>query len=175
MNKAEQYNIKLQYGDVFASSNHALDAKIIDFVEKIWSHDNEAYYNHTGIIINPDGTTLEALLTVRSQNIYRAYHGRKIIIARWKYMNHETFHLAFQGIKREIGKLYPLWRLPLHIIPPLAKYLGFGHMVCSELVAKFLYLAGARYSQYQGTNPDTLVDEWRYWRSYEIIFEGVLK
>jgi len=87
------------------------------------------------------------------------------------------------------GHIYPGWRLALHIIPPLAKYTSWGgkFAVCSELVAKYLYLVHKetgltdyygykwpRHSQFTGCNPDMLADEWHRWEGYAIVFEGTL-
>ena len=77
-------------------------------------------------------------------------------------------------IAAHLGDRYPLWRLALHLAPPLAKFLATGdRLVCSELVAKYLHLIGARGLPYTGVNPDQLADEARRWRNIDVIYEGV--
>jgi hypothetical protein len=94
--------------------------------------------------------------------------GNPITVAQKTLALHSLLH-------QHLGQIYPAWRIPLHIIPPLAKYLASERwLVCSELVAKYLFILDARHAQYMGTNPDTLADEWRHWRNFKIIYEGVL-
>lgn len=152
----------------------------INGFQKIWSRDNKSEYSHAGIITSVKGETFEALYTIKSQNLFEAYAGTGVLIARYTGLPwNEGYRInaAISEIKeRHEGQWYPFWRLPFQIIPPLAKYLSWGgkFVVCSELVAEYLHLVGARHAQYTGTNPDTLSDEWHRWKNFEIIFEGIL-
>ena len=85
-----------------------------------------------------------------------------------------TRDLALEQIERQhLGRVYPVWRLPLHLVPWVAKYATVGRwLVCSELVAKYLTLIAARYLVFTGIAPDTLADEWSCWRNFEVLLEG---
>jgi hypothetical protein len=167
---------KLQPGDVFATSNPQGIGVPIRWAEKFWAKDKAATYGHTGIIQDSSGKTLEALFSIKESNINK-YAGKKILIVRPVDVSKYLTLGAIVELKEEhLGQWYPAWRLPLFIVPPLARRISYRGrwVVCSELTAKFLHRIGIRGDHYSGTNPDELVDEWRHWRRYEIIFEGTL-
>jgi hypothetical protein len=169
-------NIILKQGDVFASSNPQSLGKAISAIERLRSHDNKAEYGHTGIIIKPDGTTVEAVWTIGSQNLFNEYKGQKVLIARWAGMNTDTYQKGFDAIKGHIGSTYPYYRLLMHFLG-LGKFIHFSTPVCSELTEKFLINCGAvtiSGKNFWGLNPDDLVDEWRISRHFDVIFEGVI-
>ncbi len=168
--------MKLQKGDVFASSNPQGIGRPIRWIERFWAKDRAAQYGHTGIIQDEAGTTLEALMTITEGNLFEQYHGQRVIIARPKTMAVRVERSLISLKAVHLGQIYPAWRLPLFILQPLARRVSWRgkYVVCSELVAKYLRQIGVRPYPYQGTNPDELVDEWRRWRDFEIIFEGVL-
>ena len=168
----------LQAGDVFCTRGVNWLAAGIRCAEWIWSRDNEATYGHAGIITAAPACTLEALWTVERSWLNR-YAGQRVLIARPRTLSGDPVSLvsvrvAIGGLLAEhLGQPYPAWRLALHLLPPLAKFLGNGrHLVCSELTAKYLSMVGARPLPYTGANPDTLADEWRSWKNFDIIFEG---
>lgn len=162
-------------GDLFGTENPAALGIGINIVQKFHSRDNESTYTHSGIIINSEGDTVESLWTVKIQNLYEAYAGKKLVVARYMPLTELAWERTWLMLESHLHKTYPWWRLPLHLIPPVAKYLSFtGMPVCSELVAKAEYYMGARHKWWTGTNPDTLSDEWHRWKGFEIIFEGVL-
>lgn len=163
-------------GDTFSTENPMALGKIINANQWLWSRDNEAIFSHSGILMDNVGTTFEALWTVKSQNLFQAYKKQRVIIARPK-VPMVIKQKALDGIIEEHkGKIYPLWRLGLHILPPLAKISIFKkHLVCSEITAKYEYYCGVRHKHYPGATPDTLVDEWRKWKDeFEIVFDGIL-
>ena len=165
--------MKLEKGDVFATSNPMALGKVINFIQKLNNLDNQSKYSHIGLIIEPDGKTFEALWHYESRNIFDIEDD--IIIFRNKRMDTEKFLTGWEGIKHLKGRLYPFYRLPLFILPFLAKISVFKKPVCSELIAMFLYYAGLRNTtQSFGVDPDDLVDRWRIHRDYEIVFEGKL-
>jgi hypothetical protein len=174
-------NIELQPGDVFCvDGNMMLVSRLIRWAEIVVSQDNAAHYGHAGIITSSAGDTIEALWTVRRSTL-AAYSGQRIIVARPLVsgsVEHGSGiickHRALGAVAKHLGRWYPVWRLPLHLVPPLAKYLSTGrHLVCSELVAKYLTLIGARSGPYAGINPDALADMWIAWRNFEVLYEGV--
>lgn len=169
-------------GDEFATKNPMALGMAINFVQRAKSVDNESTYTHSGIIIDPYGATLEALWTVKSQNLWDAYKGEKVLIVRNIYMNLAVYVAGFCKIRDHIGQWYPAPRLFLHLIG-LGKWIHWDRVVCSELTAKFEagcaeYLgpdkaAGFMRNHY-GVNPDNLVDRWKISRYYETVFEGVI-
>ncbi|MCP4627319.1 MAG: hypothetical protein GY850_27970, partial [bacterium] len=160
----------LKPGDIFCSKNPMALGKAIAAVETFWSADNHAQYGHAGIITSQTGNTLEALWTVKSQNLWKAYKGSKVLIGRNVDMGPSLFKHGMEGIRKHKGQLYPFWRLALCIVPPLSKYLKFsGKLVCSELTGKFLYEAGfSAWEQYHGLTPDHVADRIRRWKGWEI-------
>ena len=167
---------ELRAGDVFCASDPSsrLLGAGIRLAEKIWSHDNKAEYGHSGIIADESGTTLEALWTFKSQNLFKAYKGKNLLIAR-PLVDSPVKEAAIAWIKKEaMDDRYPWWRLGLHLLGPLAKVGFTGRLVCSEWTAKYLWYLQIRHGQYRGTNPDTLADEWIEGRRFDIVFKGVL-
>lgn len=166
---------QLQAGDVFGTRNPMALGRAINVIQRLWSHDNEAKYSHSGIILNSKGDTFESLWTIKKQNIWNEYVGKEIIIARPLGVDPRVIDKVLKGlIAKHEGQWYPVWRLPLHILPPLAKIMWLNRPVCSELTAKYEWGIGIRHGQWAGTNPDTLADEWRRWKNIKIVWEGEL-
>jgi len=172
-------NVKI--GDFFCSANIAGEdtflSRHITRVERWWSKDNEAIYGHSGIIINSDGTTMEALLTIKRQNIYKDYLGTRVLIGRHIGMNKLRFEKAYAAIRNYEGKWYPGWRLAFFLFcPPLAKYIHYSGMpVCSEFAGFFGNIADLEeFKTYWGLNPDDLADMIRKWDCFNIVYEGII-
>jgi hypothetical protein len=171
----------LQPGDIFvAEGSMGLVSAAIRAAERFWSADNEAHHGHAGIVTDISGQTLEALWTVRQGHLSR-YSGQLVLIARptatifsGASINPVVVKMALDAIAAEhLGRIYPVWRLPLHLVPPLAKYCHLGRwLVCSELVAKYLVYIAARCEPYTGVNPDTLADEWVRWKNFDVLYQG---
>lgn len=165
--------IDLYPGDVFCTANPWMLGKIILWTQRLWSSDNEALYSHAGIIDSPAGATFEALWRVRHAHL-SDYSGKPIVIARPR-ASQEKIEARLNMLKeRFAGKAYPLHRMAMHILPPVAKLGTGGFVVCSELVAAYLWMLGLRHKQYLGANPDTLADEWSQGYCCDVIFEGFL-
>lgn len=174
--------IPLQLGDVVCcAGSMGFVSAGIRLMEKIWSEDNEATYGHSMLVTDPAGSVLDTLWTVRNNHI-GAYRGQPVIVARpVSTINNQPISVvaksvAIGAIVRDgMGRWYPVHRLMLHLIPPLAKYASSGkYLVCSERVAKYLTIIAARDEVYAGITPDDLADEWRRWKNFDVIFEGVL-
>lgn len=172
----------LQRGDVFVcEGNMGLVSAAIRGAQRILSRDNEASYGHAGIITSAAGATLEALWTVRHGHL-DAYAGQRVLIARpARSLYRPTVAICLRTrdqaldmiAQQHLGRVYPVWRLPLHLVPWVAKYASIGRwLVCSEMVAKYLTLIAARDTVYTGICPDTLADEWRRWHNFDVLFEG---
>ncbi len=166
--------MKLQPGDFFCTKNPMALGRAINFIEKLWAKDNEARYSHAGIITDAAGTTLEALWRIKGNEL-DAYAGQRVIIGRWKEMTPDKFQKGLEAIKDDIGKIYPLWRLPLFMFPGAAKWISSGKFtVCSELACKFLLGAGfSEIGRWQGQDPEDVADIIEKWRECELIFEGI--
>lgn len=163
----------LKPGDIFLSRNPMALGRAINAVQLFWSTDNQSKYSHAGIVLGESGETLEALHTVKHQNLYRDYAGQEILIGRWNYMTRERFDEGMKFIQDRIGKVYPYHRLLFFLLPPIAKYVSIGPLVCSELTAKFLVGADVL-AYYKGRNPDDLADIVNHRKQWEKIFEGQL-
>jgi hypothetical protein len=169
-------DIRLEQGDVFATKNPQSLGKVITFMEMLRCESKSAEYSHAGIIQDAMGKTLEAVWHIEEQNIFEAYKGDKVIIARWNGMTPETYQKGWDSVKGEIGEIYPYSRLLLHFLG-LARWIHLGNdTVCSELAEKFLinagYTMGLAGKNWWGLTPEELVDEWRISKYFNIVFEG---
>lgn len=167
-------------GDEFATRNPTILGGAIRFCQKVKAADNEAEYNHTGIITDPYGATLEALWTIKAQNIWKDYAGEKVLIVRNVNMTLPVYVAGFNKIRKHIGQWYPVPRLLLHLIGA-AKWIHWDRVVCSELTAKFetgcaesLKREAGFMRNHYGVNPDDLVDRWKISRYYQTVFEGIV-
>jgi len=160
-------------GDIFCTANPMWLGRAINFVQKIWADDAESKYSHSGVIINKWGTTMESLWRVENQDIFKAYKGKPVLIGRHTGMTPITFISGKKNIEPHYKDVYPFYRLFLFMIPPLARNISLGRVVCSELTAKFLVGAGIL-QHYKGINPDYIADIIRNYKKWRIIFEGVL-
>jgi hypothetical protein len=177
LRRLQAMEIKLEPGMVFATSNPQGLGRPIRWLEKWYAKDRAAEYGHAGIIQDATGKTLEALNRIAEKNLFTQYAGRKVLIVKMTNPLRRNVNIQIERLKDEhLGQIYPAWRLLLHFIPAIARRVSYKGkwVVCSELVAKFEWLVGERHNSFAGTNPDQLVDEWRRWKGFEIVFEGVL-
>lgn len=168
--------LTLQTGDVFASDSGAVLGTLINLIQRCRSSDNRSEYHHAGIVVNSGGKTLEALWTVKNGDLCADYYGARILVARPLGVWPKDVAWAISCLEQEhLGQVYPFWRMGFHLLGTFfAKFGLVERLVCSELVGKYLYRIGLRHEQYRGTTPDMLVDEWRKWRDFDVIFEGRL-
>lgn len=165
--------IILQRGDVFCTKNPMMLGRAIMAIETVWSKDNNAAYSHSGIVTDPDGTTLEALWRIKGNDL-NAYAGQNVIILRWDGMTEDAYWKGMDAISGDVGRFYPFWRLPLFIIPPLAKYFDPTNVpVCSELACKFWIGAGfAAIGDWRGQTPEDVADLFK-WKDVSTVSQGV--
>lgn len=164
----------LQAGDIFCTANPMALGRAIKAIERFNSIDNRADYSHSGILLGPTATTFEALWTTRRNGLFNTYAGKQVLIGRNLMMSKERYEKGWDGISHLEGRWYPFWRLPLNVIPPLAKYLATGkNAVCSELAAMFLVKAGL-FDYWKGINPDHVADVIQHYRDWIVVFEGIL-
>lgn len=196
----DNMKIDLKPGDMFCTANPSTLGKMINSVQSAISYDGESLYSHAGIITNSKGDTFEALWTLNEQNLFEKYSGVRVAIARWIGlpelniigMNDVVFDYVYNKLHEEHdGQFYPGWRLLFNIVPPLAKLTSFKgkFVVCSELVAKFLYYVHdfvqpdhdceneycwPRHKWFTGTSPDMICDEWHRWNGFAVLYEKEL-
>ena len=173
---------ELRPGDEFARRNPTVPGALINLVQRARAADDESEYSHTGIITDSHGSTLEARLTVTSQNLWEAYAGAKVLVVRNICMNPRVYAAGFGKVRRHIGQWYPVHRLLLHALG-VAKWVHWDRVVCSELTAKFEtgcaeFLGPDRSAGFMrnhyGVNVDDLVDRWKISRYFDTVFEGVI-
>lgn len=169
--------MELKPGDCFSVYSANFLGEGITFIESIRGLTKEsAQYSHSGFIIDDKNTTFEALYHYTEQNLYEAYGGQQIIIFRYKDMTPERFQKGFDAVKGNLGSVYPIYRLGLHLLG-LAKYVHFEKPVCSETTEEMAIQAGmVTYTQgnWWGVSPWDLVCDWRITRYGDILFEGIL-
>lgn len=165
--------ITLQPGDYFAVRTNSWLARLIILKERICAMDDEAKYNHAGIIVDCRGNTYESLGRIDHYHIDN-YIGCPILIARHKSMTPDAFRAGMKEVLKYDGKVYPVWRLILHLTG-LAKFFKMTFPVCSELVGEHAYHAGGHTYDGWGWNPDHLADLWEISKYYDVIYEGIWK
>jgi len=170
--------IEVRPGDVAATRNPQGLGKAILIAQTTKSQDGEAKYGHSLIIQDQAAKTFEAVWHIAEQNLFDAYKGHHVLIARWDGMTPEAFAKGFGSVRHLLGRHYPYHRLLFHLLG-LGRWVHFLKTpVCSELTAQFLINAGAITlcgQNFWGVTPDNLVDEWRISKHFDIIFEGVLE
>lgn len=179
--------IEIRPGDYFCVRTKSPISMPIIIMEKRFSIDKQAEYNHAGIIVKSDGTTYESLKRIAHYDI-NFYRGCKILIARHRFMTEEAFEKGYKEVLRWNRKAYPWWRLLLFPVGMARCFHPLGIPVCSELsrehqvhsgvvdaelIAMHLEAAGVKQDGY-GWTPDQLADEMRKSKFYDVIFEGVL-
>lgn len=173
-NKKPLAPLTLHPGDIFLTQNPMMLGRLINYVQAFTSKDNNSQYSHAGVILNYSGITFEALWTNRRQNLFKAYQGKRVLIARHKEMTPKRALAGWHGVKHHEGKIYAGHRLLFFLVcPPLAKYFSLGMAVCSELAMKFICKAGL-FDCWRGFNPDDVHDMVAHWADYTVIYEGIL-
>lgn len=163
-------------GDVFCVQNPSWLGRSIQFMERVWAEDGSATYSHAGIILQSTGETFEALWTIRKSHL-RNYIGKQILIGRPLRVPPQLMEQALLELEEEHGgQWYPWWRLGLHTLPILSKWVSTGQFpVCSELAAKFLLYCGiTEIGRWPGYSPDDLADAIKKWKVFDIIYEGAV-
>jgi hypothetical protein len=145
--------------DFFCVKGTGFISWTIRHITKNLSPDRECEYNHAGLLPDGSACTLEALWHVESKNLFEHYENCKILIGRYNNLTPEKYLKAIKSIKRHIDQPYPKRRLFFHLLNLAHHIHWINAVVCSELVAKALYNAGARHHNYYGTTPDTVADE----------------
>ena len=169
--------LELQPGDYFCVKGSGFISGAINFFQKIYAKDNESIYSHAGLILDSDGTTMEAIPsgTLGTQNFFEAYKGNKVLIVRYDKLTPELHEKAIAALREEFeGEGYPYYRIFLHMIPVFAKFHFLGRGVCSEVVNYYRWQVGARHEHWAGSNPDTCADEGIRWKDHSVIFQGTL-
>lgn len=165
---------ELRPGDIFCTRNPMMLGRIIMAIERMNSVDNNAQYSHAGIIMGPTATTFEALWTNRRNGLFNSYAGERVLIGRNHLMTKEAYDKGWKNVSEFEGRWYAFHRLPLNLIPPLAKFFSTGHCaVCSELAAMFLVGAGLM-EYWRGVNPDHITDMIQHFKEWTVVFEGIL-
>jgi len=167
--------IDLHPGDIFCTYNPMWVGRCINAIQRFFSYDDKSEFSHSGIISNTKGDTFEISWRTKEYNLFERHKGRHTLIVRYKNLEDSKFKETYNFLKYKYNKqIYPIWRLLFFLIPPMAKYISFGKVVCSEFTAQYLHLIGARHKQYLGTDVDRLANEFLNWKNYDIIFDDIL-
>lgn len=174
-----KYGPDVRKGDVFVVARDSALFRMIRRAEIFLSTDGAATYGHAGIITSDSLDTFEQLKTARYGRLDK-YEGMPIFIVRPVHTlegNLVTAQEKDSAIEQVIhnfqGNVYPAWRFFWHFFKPLAKYATTGrHVVCSEMVARYLMYFNAFHGSYKGINPDDLADRFVTDKYYKKIFEG---
>ena len=162
-------------GDIFVVKRPTFFSNAIARTCEFWAIDGSAEYSHSGIILSADGTTFEARRRTGQYHM-NDFRGLPILIGRHKDMTAKMASLHFPALILDYdGDVYPWWRILLHMIPILSRKIGTGgHLVCSELSARFLYDCGFL-PTFLGYNPDHIADMINLYRDWSIVLKGNYK
>jgi hypothetical protein len=160
-------------GDVFLVEANPLMSPVTNFFQRWWSKDDTSVFGHSGIIIDDKGSTFEARWKVESNSLFKKYGGKNILIVRIAKFDPYRFLDAMSSLEPHRGEWFPFMRMVLHALR-IAKFIHWSKLVCSELVAKYLFYMGTRHHHYFGANVDDLEEELRNWKDYSIVFDGIL-
>ncbi len=130
---------------------------------------------HSFPVLEPDGTILDTLETVRLGNIYKDYTGTNLIIGRFTKAAPENVQKAIQRVKQDIGKIYPYWRLAADAFD-LGRIIHSDSKVCSErsVWAGWLAFGFEPFRKWAGWTPGQLAFVLKYCKGFQIVFEGTL-
>ena len=171
---------RFRAGDIFLSRNPMMLGNIINYMSTMFSPDRSCEFSHAGFFVS-ENRILESSYRVSFANFLDKYEGENVLVGRHNQMTGERFNKGYDKVKSHINRIYPYHRLALHLFN-LAQFVHWTNgLVCSELVAKFLFGAELRNYKYFGVIPDHLADEVEYSLNkertgpqYEIIFKGKL-
>ena len=161
--------MKLKPGDIFfQTSGTWLDA-IINFFQSLWSGDKRSIFSHCGIVAASDGATYETSMWRTGFYNLKSRQGRKTLLCvmRHKNMDHVQY-LYTPHLSGTLHAIYPYWRLLLFAVG-LAKHIHLRNMVCSEIVACFLYSHGMT-DTYWGVSVDDLWDQVQTNQDWETVY-----
>lgn len=168
--------MKLEPGLIGCTRNPMWLGRAINARQKIGAKDNDSTYSHALIVANSYGDTFEALWKTRFNHLDH-YTGEMVLLGRLVGPAKEDIRQAFASVVREHrGQVYPWWRLAFHLVSSVAaKYISSGKfLVCSELTAKYIKLAGIGHvGRWQGWNPDDIADFIKHDDACEVVFEGI--
>ncbi len=167
---------ELRPGDIILFAGHRFSARLVNWFQARLAEDGHSEYNHAAVVTSTDGLLFESVRWwPRVISLKKRYRRSKVLIVRWKSMTLERFHRGMAEVGYLEKRLYPIWRQLLHACC-LARHIFWVDAVCSELVAKFLYGAGARHKRWAGINVDDLHHEFlRQAEQFEIVFQGRLE
>jgi hypothetical protein len=167
---------ELKQGDVILFSGRNFSARLTNWFQALLAADGHSEYNHAAVVMSAEGLLFESVRWwPRVISLTKHYRRSRVMIVRWKGMTRERFQRGMAEVAYLQDRLYPIWRQLLHACR-LARRIFCVDAVCSELVAKFLYGAGARHKRWAGTNVDDLHDEFlNQPAQYEIVFQGRLE
>ena len=150
---------KLQPMDFFCTQGSGFIGWSIRKITKNMSPDRECEFNHAGLF--PEGTecTLEALWHVEQTNFFEHYEGCAVLIGQYNLKTPKLAKFSLSKIVEHIDQPYPKRRLFFHLLNLAHHIHWINAVVCSELVAKYLFYAGARGHKWWGVTPDILADD----------------
>ncbi|HDZ25364.1 hypothetical protein LCGC14_0359090 [marine sediment metagenome] len=165
----------IKCGDIFLVKGTGWIGRVINFWQSLNSLDNKSKYSHTGIILNEQGKTIEALWTGIKYGDLHNYLGQEVLIVRYNKMDPEIRDAALAKIRELKGKPYPYWRLILHTSSIMRKWSGLKIPVCSEIVKYFMRMIRNSDESWWGYNPDRLHDDFKIDKDFDPhVYEGEL-
>lgn len=180
--------IELNPGDLFVSQNPSPFLRFfIMHAQKTIAFDSHAKYGHAGIIVDKEGKTFESGIKIKGirgyrigyQNLFENYQGENVMILRHEKMTEALFKSCFIPLTMKYNRrVYPVWRLPLFLVPVFARKLHLTDLgVCSEIATKLLYNAKL-VPQWRSVFPDMLAD-WGHeiWgmKGLNVVWEGTVE
>lgn len=185
------YKTALRPGDYFCSTSvgensgfwATMLSSSIRAVERKKSRDGNAFYTHSGIIVNQTGKTFEARMRYGYYDI-DDYLGGPIIIGRHVAMTSSRFKSGMiapyhndLALYRLDGRKYPKRVLVMMLLGIARLFRPTGKPVCSECVAIHMLKCGIaklakKVGVWEDRTPDDIADMINNWSGFVIVFEG---
>lgn len=174
--------LELRPGDIFCSTSigngdqwrHKLLASAIRKFSAMRADDGQAFYTHSGNILNQYGDTFEARWQYGIYSL-NDYIGSPLLIGRPVSMSERAHYQGLLKILKYNGRSYPFMRLLLFVLPGrfFTDISITGLPVCSELVCMKNLGSGIRaIGKWQGQTPDNVADQIKKWDAFKVIYEG---
>lgn len=165
--------VELLPGDVFCTAATGWLGRAICWTQSAWEVDGRAEFSHAGFMAARPGVTVEALARGLCYGDLGRYFGLRVLVGRHRRMDLGAFIRARETWAKDIGRIYPYWRLALHMVPFLPRLVFSGAWyVCSERTAQMLSVA-VGFPAVKGVTPGYLADAIERWDDFDVVADGI--
>jgi hypothetical protein len=156
-------------------AGHSFRSRLVNFFQSLFAKSRRSTYNYAALVVSQGGDILHATRwRIKHTSLKQHYRRSQVMVIRWRQMTPERFRLGLAEVEPMLGRPFAFWRQALHALR-LGWLFSSKHVVCSELVAKFLVAAGAWPRHWAGVNVNDLYEEFiENPAQYQVVFRGRL-